>query len=147
MTDKYAPLLLRNQLCFPLYLCSKEITRRYQPMLDELDLSYTQYVVMMYFWEMKSASATELSRALMLDPSTLTPIIRKLENKGYLMRTRDPRDERSLIIALTEKGEALRDRALGIPARMAGCMGLSDEEARELGALIMKIMINLEKEK
>lgn len=147
MTDKYAPLLLRNQLCFPLYLCSKEITRRYQPMLDELDLSYTQYVVMMYFWEMKSASATELSRALMLDPSTLTPIIRKLENKGYLMRTRDPRDERSLIIALTEKGEALRDRALGIPARMAGCMGLSAEEARELGALIMKIMINLEKEK
>ena len=146
MTDKYAPLLLRNQLCFPLYLCSKEITRRYQPMLDELDLSYTQYVVMMYFWEMKSASATELSRALMLDPSTLTPIIRKLENKGYLMRTRDPRDERSLIIAMTEKGEALRDRALGVPARMAGCMGLSDEEAHELGALIMKIMINLDKE-
>lgn len=146
MEDRYEALRLRNQLCFPLYLCSKEITRRYQPMLDELDLSYTQYVLMMYFWEKGSGSASELSRALLLDPSTLTPILRKLEQKGYLRRARDPRDERSLRIELTETGSTLQDRALDIPARMANCLGLSEAEAVQLGALIGKIMINIEKE-
>ena len=146
MTDKYAPLRLRNQLCFPLYLCSKEITRRYQPMLDELNLSYTQYVVMMYFWEKEIGSATDISRALLLDPSTLTPILRKLEGKGYLARTRDPRDERSLRIELTEAGRALQEQALSVPARMANCLGLSPEEAMQLGGLLAKIMINIEKE-
>ena len=87
MTDRYEALRLRNQLCFPLYLCSKEITRRYQPMLDKLNLSYTQYVVMMYFWEMGGGSAKDVSRALLLDPSTLTPVLKKLEQKGYLTRS------------------------------------------------------------
>ena len=146
MTDKYALLRLRNQLCFPLYLCSKEITRRYQPMLDELNLSYTQYVVMMYFWEMGGGSATDISRALLLDPSTLTPILRKLESKGYIARTRDPQDERSLKIELTDAGRALQDSALSVPARMADCLGLSREEAVQLGSLLGKIMINIEKE-
>ena len=111
MEEKYEALRLRNQLCFPLYLCSKEMTRRYQPLLDKLDLSYTQYVVMMYFWEMGGGSAKDVSRALLLDPSTLTPILRKLEQKGYLARARDPKDERSLSIRLTEAGLALRQLA------------------------------------
>ena len=146
MVDKYEALRLRNQLCFPLYLCSKEITRRYQPLLDKLNLSYTQYVVMMYFWEMGGASAKELSHALLLDPSTLTPVLKKLEQKGYLTRTRDPHDERSLTIRLTEAGEALKDAALSVPAQMANCLGLSDEEAFQLGALIGKVLTNIEKE-
>lgn len=146
MTDRYEALRLRNQLCFPLYLCSKEITRRYQPMLDKLNLTYTQYVVMMYFWEMGSASAKVLSRALLLDPSTLTPILKKLEQKGYLTRERDPGDERSLIVRLTGAGEALKDAALAVPAEMANCLGLSEEEAFQLGALIGKILTNIEKE-
>ena len=146
MSDPYEVLRLRNQLCFPLYLCSKEITRRYQPMLDELDLSYTQYVVMMYFWEMGQGSAKDVSRALLLDPSTLTPILKKLEQKGYLSRERDPRDERSLVIKLTEAGEALKDRALSVPARMANCLGLTESEAFELGTLIGKVLNNIEKE-
>ena len=146
MADQYEALRLRNQLCFPLYLCSKEMTRRYQPMLDKLDLSYTQYVVMMYFWEMGGGSAKDVSRALLLDPSTLTPILRKLEQKGYLARARDPKDERSLSIRLTEAGLALRDRALDVPARMADCLGLSKSEAFQLGSLIAKILTNIEKE-
>ena len=146
MDEKYESLRLRNQLCFPLYLCSKEITRRYQPMLDKLDLSYTQYVVMMYFWEMGGGSAKEVSQALLLDPSTLTPILRKLEQKGYLTRGRDPKDERSLSIRPTAAGLALRDAALEIPARMANCLGLSAAEALQLGGLIEKILANIEKE-
>ena len=146
MEQRYEALRLENQLCFPLYLCAKELTRRYQPMLDGLNLTYTQYIVMMYFWEMGSGSAKDLSRALLLDPSTLTPILKKLEGKGYLARARDPADERSLIITLTNEGAALRERALDIPARMGNCIGLSEGEARTLGGLIGKILNNLEKE-
>ena len=83
MTDKYEPLRLRNQLCFPLYLCSKEIIRRYQPMLDKLNLTYTQYIVMMYFWEMGSGSAKDVSHALLLDPSTLTPILKSWRKRVF----------------------------------------------------------------
>ena len=146
MADQYEALRLRNQLCFPLYLCSKEMTRRYQPMLDKLDLSYTQYVVMMYLWEMGGGSAKDISRALLLDPSTLSPVLKKLEQKGYLSRQRDPQDERSLVIALTEEGAALQDRALSIPERIGGCVGLSREEAEQLGKLIWKVLNNIEKE-
>ncbi len=146
MTDAYESLRLRNQLCFPLYLCSKEITRLYGPMLERLNLTYTQYVVMMYFWEQRRSNAKELSKALLLDPSTLTPILKKLEQKGYLSRMRDPQDERNLVITLTEEGAALQDAALDIPARMGGCLGLTDDEALALGALIGKVLNNIEKE-
>ena len=146
MAESYEPLRLRNQLCFPLYLCSKEITRLYGPMLEELNLTYTQYIVMMYFWEVERSNAKELSRALLLDPSTLTPILKKLEQKGYLARERDPKDERSLVIHLTDAGEALKDDALEVPARMANCLGLSPEEAMRLGELIGKVLNNIEKE-
>ena len=146
MDDCYEALRLRNQLCFPLYLCAKELTRRYQPVLDKLNLTYTQYVVMMYFWEAGSASAGDVSRALLLDPSTLTPILKKLEQKGYLARRRDPGDQRSLLVSLTPAGEALKDAALSVPERMANCLGLSGEEAARLGELIGKVLENLEKE-
>ena len=146
MDDRYEALRLRNQLCFPLYLCSKELTRRYQPLLDKLNLTYIQYVVMMYFWEIGHASAGEVSRALMLDPSTLTPILKKLEQKGYLARRRDPEDMRSLSVALTPAGEALKEEALAVPGRMANCLGLNEEEAFRLGKLLGKVLNNIEKE-
>ena len=146
MQDKYESLRLRNQLCFPLYLASKEITRRYQPMLDKLNLTYTQYIVMMYFWEYERGSARDLSRALLLDPSTLTPVLKKLEQKGYLGRSRDPADERSVIITLTDAGAALKDAALDVPRQMGGCIGLSEDEAALLGTLIHKVLTNIEKE-
>ncbi len=146
MGASYDPLRLRNQLCFPLYLCSKEIIRLYGPMLDGLNLTYTQYVVMMYFWEVGRSNARELSRALLLDPSTLTPILKKLEQKGYLSRARDPADERNLVVALTDAGAALRDAALDIPARMGCALGLTPQEAETLCGLIGKILNNIEKE-
>ena len=146
MEDRYESLRLRNQLCFPMVLCAREITRRYQPMLDKLNLTYTQYVVMMVLWERSACGAKDLSRALLMDPSTLTPILKKLEQKGFLTRSRDPRDERSLVVALTAEGLALRDEAVGIPARMANCLGLSDEEAFALGSIIGKVLTNIEKE-
>ena len=146
MADRYESLRLSNQLCFPLYLCAKELVRRYEPLLEGLNLTYTQYVVMLYFWERGAASAGELSRALLLDPSTLTPVLKKLEQKGYLRRERDPRDQRSLAVTLTEAGAALRDQALDIPPRMAGCLGLEPGEAAELGKLIGKALYNLERE-
>ena len=145
MEDKYAPLRLRNQLCYPLYLCSKEITRLYQPYLSELDLTYTQYIVMMYFWEIKESSEKELSRTLMIDPSTLTPVLKKLEKKEYLAKTRDEIDERRNIIRLTEKGENLQETALSIPGKIGCCVGLSEEEAFALGKLIGKILTNIER--
>lgn len=146
MDERYEALCLRNQLCFPLYLCAKELTRRYQPLLDKLNLTYTQYVVMTYFWEMGGASAGEVSRALLLDPSTLTPILKKLEQKGYLARRRDPDDQRSLAVTLTPAGEALREDALAVPGQMADCLGLTGEEALRLGELIGKVLNNIEEE-
>ena len=146
MSDRYESLRLRNQLCFPLYLASKEITRKYQSMLDKLDLTYTQYIVMMFFWEFGRGSARDLSRALLLDPSTLTPVLKKLEQKGYVARARDPEDERSLIITLTDAGAALKDAALDVPKQMGSCIGLSEDEAVRLGTLIHKVLTNIEKE-
>jgi len=143
---RYEALRLRNQLCFPLYLCSKELTRRYQPMLQALGLTYTQYVVMMYFWERGRASAGDVSRALLLDPSTLTPLLKKLEAKGLLARTRDPADGRSVVVSLTDAGAALRERALDVPGRAAACLGLTPQEAETLGALLDKALKNIEKE-
>ncbi len=147
MEDKYEPLRLKNQLCFPMYLCAKEIQRRYTPFLDVINLTYTQYVVMMYLWENGSANVKSIGKALLLDPSTLTPLLKKLESKGYLTRTRSKEDERNLIIELTDKGEALRDRAIEVPSKMGKCLDLTDEEAAELYRVLYKVLQNLENDK
>jgi DNA-binding MarR family transcriptional regulator len=144
MEDRYEAVRLKNQLCFPIYLCAKEITRRYGTLLEKLGLTYTQYVVMMFFWEKKQSNVKELGKTLMLDPSTLTPILRKLEEKGFLTRTRSHDDERSLTVALTEEGAALADAALPIREEMQRCMGLSGEESEALYRLIAKVLSNVE---
>ena len=117
--DRYAALRLENQLCFPLYACSKEIIRQYKPFLDALDLTYTQYITMMVLWENQTLSSKILGEKLYLDSGTLTPLLKRLEQKGYLTRERDSRDERNLLIRVTKEGMALRDRALDVPARHA----------------------------
>lgn len=144
--DKYDSLKLKNQLCFPIYLCAKEIVRKYAPMLEELDLTYTQYVVMMYFWEMKESNVKDLGKALLLDSSTLTPLLKKLELKGYIERNRSLTDERNLIIKLTENGEKLKDKALIVPKKMSNCINLNKDEAITLYSLIYKVLINVEEE-
>lgn len=140
MTDKYDSLLLENQICFPLYACSKEVVRQYKPYLDELDLTYTQYITMMVLWEHKSISVKELGIKLFLDSGTLTPLLKTLEKKEYITRARSSEDERVLIATITEKGMALRDKAVLIPQKMRGCISLPDEELLTLYTILNKLL-------
>lgn len=138
--QKYAPLKLENQLCFPLYACSRETIRLYKPFLDELDLTYTQYISMLVLWEKGSITVKELGNALYLDSGTLTPLLKKLEAKGLINRTRSKDDERNLIISITNEGNAMKDRALHIPAEMAKCVLLTPEESLTLCRLLYKML-------
>ena len=140
MDKNYDALRLENQLCFPLYACSREVIKRYKPCLDELDLTYTQYIAMMVLWEKKSATVKDLGQALYLDSGTLTPLLKKMEAKGLISRNRDQEDERSLIVTLTEEGEALKDLALEVPGKMSQCVRLAPEEAAELYRLLYKLL-------
>ena len=138
--DKYSSLKLESQLCFPLYAASRQIIRRYRPYLDALDLTYTQYIAMMVFWERRELSVKELGKSLYLDSGTLTPVLKSLEGKGYIRRRRCAEDERSVIAALTPEGEALRDRALAVPEKIAACVRLDGGEAVELYRLLWKLL-------
>lgn len=140
MEKEYNPLKLENQLCFPLYACSKEVVKRYKPFLDKLDLTYTQYITMMVMWEKKSINVKELGECLFLDSGTLTPLLKKLENKGYIKRERSKTDERNLIVSITKKGKDLRDDALEVPKQMGKCVNLSGEEAKQLYMLLYKLL-------
>ena len=144
METKYDSLYLRNQLCFPLYLCSKEIIRKYTPILNELNLTYTQYVVMMYFWENEKSNVKEISKALLLDSGTLTPLLKKLEKKGYVTRVRSNVDERNLDVSITKQGIALRDKALEVPPKIEKCIHLDVDEEKTLYSLIYKVLSNIE---
>ena len=140
---KYDCLKLENQLCFPLYLCSKEITRHYIPYLKEIDLTYTQYIVMMYLWENKKTNLHELGKTLMLESNTLTPLLKKLELKKYIKREKSSIDERNLNISLTKKGELLKEKALDIPKQMGKCINLNEEESITLYKLLYKVLNNI----
>ena len=140
---KYDALKLENQLCFPLYACSKEVVKHYKPYLDKLDLTYTQYITMMVMWERKSINVKELGHCLFLDSGTLTPLLKKLENKGYISRTRSKKDERNLIVSITKKGEELKEEAVEVPLQMGKCVNLTQEESLTLYKLIYKLLGNL----
>ena len=132
---------LKNQLCFPLYACSREIVKKYKPFLDELDLTYTQYITMMVMWEKKQLSVKELGECLFLDSGTLTPLLKKLEQKGWVTRRRAREDERVLIVTITEEGQALEKRAVSVPERMTRCVSnLTPEEADTLYRLLYKLL-------
>ena len=141
--DKYDSLKLDNQLCFPLYACSKEIIRKYKPFLDEIDLTYTQYITMMVMWEKKSVNVKTLGECLYLDSGTLTPVLKKLESKGYITRERSEKDERNLVVSITDSGMKLRDKAVEIPSRIGSCVRLTAEEAATLYNLLHKIIGNV----
>jgi len=142
--DKYDTLKLDNQICFPLYACSKEVVRRYKPFLDEIDLTYTQYITMMVLWEHKKMSVKEMGALLYLDSGTLTPVLKKLEKKELITRERSSEDERVLQVQITDKGERLKDQALVIPEKIAGCVRLEPGEAVELYRLLKKLLGNFE---
>jgi DNA-binding MarR family transcriptional regulator len=136
----YDSLKLENQLCFPLYACSKEVVRRYKPLLDKLDLTYTQYITMMVLWEEGETNVHDLGKRLFLDSGTLTPVLKKLEGKGYIERCRSKEDERNLIVTVTAKGWELREKALKIPEAMAMCVDLDPAESGELYRLLYKVL-------
>ncbi|MBO5342131.1 MAG: MarR family transcriptional regulator [Lachnospiraceae bacterium] len=136
----YESLKLENQLCFPLYACSREVIKQYRPHLDALDLTYTQYITMMVFWEEKKINVKELGKKLFLDSGTLTPVLKSLEKKGYVKRYRSKEDERVLMVEITETGELLKEKAVEVPAKMAGCAGLELAEAIELRRLLDKVL-------
>ncbi len=133
-------LKLENQLCFPLYACAKEVVRRYTPLLEPLGLTYTQYIAMMVMWEHKSISIRDMGKMLFLDSGTLTPMLKKMEKSGWIIRNRSKKDERMVILTITEKGEMLQEKAADVPVRMAGCVTLENDEAMQLYALLHKLM-------
>ncbi len=143
---RYDALKLGNQVCFPLYACSKELVRQYGPYLKELNLTYTQYIVMMVMWEKETVSSRELAECLHLDYGTLTPVLKRLEQAGCLTRARAADDERLLTLTLSEKGRALKTEAAAIPPAIAARMGLSREEFAALYALTYKALRNMEAE-
>ncbi len=136
----YDPLKIENQLCFPLYACSRNLIRQYKPFLDKLDLTYTQYIAMMILWDRRSVMVKEMGETLCLDSGTLTPLLKKLEAKGFVTRRRDERDERNLIVTLTEKGAALRQEALAVPPQISARVPLTRKEADQLYRLLYKML-------
>lgn len=136
----FDPLKLENQLCFPLYVASKEVIRLYHPHLAELDLTYTQYIALMVLWEEKSISVKALGERLYLDTGTLTPLLKSMEKKGLVTRRRSEKDERSVTVGLTEEGLAIKERAAEIPMKVGSCLPLPREEAAELYRLLNKLI-------
>ncbi len=141
MSDsKYDALKIENQICFPLYACSREIIKQYKPYLDEIDLTYTQYIAMMVLWEKKRMNVKAMGEILYLDSGTLTPVLKKLELKGLVTRQRSSEDERNLIVSITEQGEALKERAVFVPTAMAECSKLEPDEAAALYRILYKML-------
>lgn len=140
LESKYDALKLQNQICFPLYACSREIIKQYKPFLDEIDLTYTQYIAMMVLWEKKTMNVRSMGEILYLDSGTLTPVLKKLEGKGLVTRQRSTEDERNLVVTITDAGEALKERAVTVPAAIARCSNIEPEEAAMLYRILYKML-------
>ena len=136
---------LSEQLCFPFYLMAKEITGMYRPFLEELDITYSQYLVMMVLWEYERLTVNQIGEKLHLDSGTLTPLLKRLEAKSYLIRHRCREDERVVEVFLTDKGIALQEQACLIPGKMQEKLNLSDDEISDLKETVQKLMRIIEK--
>ncbi|MCR5688041.1 MAG: MarR family transcriptional regulator [Lachnospiraceae bacterium] len=137
MAQKYEQLKLKNQLCFPLYACSRKIVGSYTPYLKPMGLTYTQYIVLMVLWEHESVNVGQLGEALHLDAGTLTPLLKRLEKAGYVSRERSKDDERVTVISITPEGDALKEKCKDIPLKMASNgSGLTEKDAKELYRLL-----------
>lgn len=141
----YEKLKLSRQLCFPLYVCSKEVVKSYKPYLDPLGLTYTQYIVMMALWEKEEMTVSQLGQDLYLDSGTLTPLLKKLEQKGLVTRRRAAEDERVVFVAITEEGMKLREEAVHIPDKMISCLPISMKDAMTLYRILHKMMDSYQK--
>ncbi|NLW89925.1 MAG: MarR family transcriptional regulator [Clostridiaceae bacterium] len=139
-SDKKDPLLLANQLCFPLYAASRKIIRLYTPLLEPIGLTYTQYITLMVLWEEDSTNIKSLGDRLLLDSGTLTPLLKKMESEGLIIRKRDQNDERNVRVSLTGKGRALREKAAEIPNRMSECIPLAAEDVSTLYRILYRLI-------
>ena len=141
MAQEYEQLLLKNQLCFPLYACGRKIVSSYTPLLKPLGLTYTQYVVFMVLWEYENVSVGQLGKTLHLDAGTLTPLLKHLEKDGYVTRARSKEDERITVISITDKGNELKEKCKDIPLQLAARdSSLTEDEAKELYRLLYKYL-------
>ncbi len=139
-TDDYPQLKLENQLCFPLYACARKVINQYNPYLKPLGITYTQYLVFLVLWEQQEATVGEICRRLFLDNGTITPLIKKMEKDGYVVRKRSEEDERVVKVSITEKGIALREGAKDIPFSVGGCLAIPGEDAAELYRLLYQLL-------
>ena len=141
MAQQYEQLLLKNQICFPLYACGRKIVGAYTPYLKPLGLTYTQYIVLMVLWEHRSVNVGQLGATLLLDAGTLTPLLKRMEQAGLVTRARSAEDERVTIVTITKKGEALKEKCKDIPLAMSqGNDRLTDEEKTELYRILYKLI-------
>ncbi len=141
MAQEYEQLKLKNQICFPLYACSRKIVSSYTPYLKPLGLTYTQYIVFMVLWELESVNVGQLGELLDLDAGTLTPLLKRLEKEGYVTRKRSEEDERVTIVSITSKGNELKEICKDIPMKLAeGGSPLTEQELQELYRLLYKFM-------
>ena len=145
MDEKYDILKIDNQFCFSVYALSKEITRLYKPFLKKIDLTYTQYITMLVLWETDGLNVNEIGKKLSLDSGTLTPLLKKLEEKGLLHRERQKNDERNLIVTLSDKGKKLKDMALEIPIKLLGEIDVNPEKIIELRDTLKKLNSEMSK--
>ena len=137
MAQQYEQLLIKNQLCFPLYACGRKIVARYTPYLKPLGLTYTQYIVLMVLWERECVNVGQLGEILYLDAGTLTPLLKRLEKAGYITRKRSKEDERITLITITAEGDALKEKCKDIPLKlMDKTTSLSEKDAKELYRLL-----------
>ena len=143
--DQHKTPQLGNQLCFPLYVIAKEITGLYRPLLEELDITYPQYLVMMVLWEHQRLTVNQIGEKLFLDSGTITPLLKRLEAKSYIVRQRKIEDERVVEISLTDEGERLQDKACLIPEKMNDRLDLSETDVQELKQEICKLLDKINK--
>lgn len=142
MDQKYSGLKIENQICFPLYAASRELIKTYKPFLDEIGLTYTQYLVMLVLWEHNSMTVKKLGEILYLDSGTLTPLLKKMEQNDFISRKRSLEDERNLIVSLTNEGRNLQKQAAGIPANFLKNIAISKEEMKALYTILYKLLDN-----
>ncbi len=139
-TDRYDALKLENQLCFPLYAASRQIVGLYTPYLSELGLTYTQYITFMVLWENDGITVGDIGKRLFLDNGTLTPMLKKLEQSGYIDRRRSEEDERVVKIYLTPSGRKLREKCADIPSKVGGCVNIGKDDASDLYRILYKLL-------
>lgn len=137
-------LQLENQICFSLYACAKEIVRQYSKSLSKLNLTYTQYIVMMVLWEYGSMTEGEIGKKVYLDSGTLAPLLKRLEKQGLVNRIRPENNERKLLISLTNMGEKLKDEAKRVPYEMKDCISISKKELVKLQELLKQIIMSMD---